>query len=63
MSKTVRVIKDYDHWVSSQIHLAYKAGNILRVPEAHAIAGEEAGAFEVLKDAKEAKPVGYKPGA
>lgn len=63
MSRTVKVLKDYDHWVSSQIHLAYKAGNVLKVPEAHADAGVKAGAFEVVKDAPETKPVGHKPGA
>jgi hypothetical protein len=63
MSKTVRVLQDYDHWVTSQSLVAYKTGQELKVPDLHADAGVKAGAFEVVKDAAQAEPLGHKPSA
>ena len=60
--KNVKVVKDFDFWASKSVCFAYKAGLELKVLEAHVAAGVEAGAFEVIEDAKEAKPVGHKPG-
>ena len=61
MSKTVKVLRDYDHWVTQQSHVAYKAGQVVKVPEAHAEAGLKIGAFEVTDDAAPAQPLGHKP--
>jgi hypothetical protein len=63
MSKTVRVLQDYDHWVTSQSLVAYKAGQQLKVPDLHADAGVKIGAFEVIENAAQAEPLGHKPSA
>lgn len=46
MAQKVKFTKDYTFRASGQVHVAYKAGNEYRIPEAHYEAAKAAGAIE-----------------